>query len=897
MTIPRRPPRLARYLLARTLPPDSRDEVLGDLEELFQKRSDTHGPGRARLWYWKEAFAFSTRFVWERVRDGASGLASRPLLPSVIDVKLGGRMLIKSPLLTVTGCVAIATAIAINAGFHEFMGDMFSLMQAVPDGERVVAITQHDVAAGNREDRILSDIVRWNEQLETVERIGALIRLDMNLVGTDGRATPVDAGGLSASTFELAGGVPKLGRPLLPSDDRPDAEPVAVVGHHIWTDYLGGEADVIGSTIRLGETVYTVVGVMPPGFHFPVGRQVWLNLRRDPRETDARTGPATLVVGRLAPGRSLEQAQAELDQLANRVAAEQPDTHARLRPRVQPLESLFKPVDGDPGFFLLAARIVFALMLVVAAANVAALVYARNAARQGEIAIRTALGASRMRIVTQLFAEAMVLALLGAGVGLVLAQLGLQYGSQLFWDVQRMAPPFWWDTGLSLQTVLYSMALAALGGGIVGIVPGLRTTRCDARTALTLVGSGGNPLAFGILPTTIIVLQVALSVAFIPVALANATSQVTEHAAPVSFETGEYVTARLRADGSVTLGVQQSGQDQEPLLRRFRTMRESVRRRLEEEPGVGQVVFTDRLPGLLGQSIPSSRLEVESRPEQEPMRVMTARVEFEYFDVLGRSVVTGRPFSRADYAGDGRVALVNQRFVREVFGSQNPVGHRVRPFMGQQDPDRPWTEIVGVVPEEVAGPSGRRPQIYYPMPEAGAVPARMLVHVDGNPSAFAARLRSIMAETEPGVLVDEIYPLDEVRRGEVLSELFFVVILVFVAFITMLLSVMGVYSLMSFIVSQRTREIGIRTALGADVGRILRAVFSRALGQLGLGAVLGGVIATWILRGETASEPTIEIASSIGGVALLLIAVGAVGCAIPLARAIRIQPTEALNQR
>jgi len=597
-------------------------------------------------------------------------------------------------------------------------------------------------------------------------------------------------------------------------------------------------------------------------------------------------------------------------------AADYPDTHGQLRPTVKPFEEVMGLASSPLAVWALrGARTFFVLLLMAACANVATLVFARNAAREREIAIRNALGAGRGRIVMQLFAEAMVLALLSAVIGLVVADVGLRYGSDLFWEAQRTDPPAWFDAGLSLPTVLYSLVLATLGAGVVGILPGLRATRGGAADTLRRAGSGSGTLSFGSLPTAVIVVQIAISVALLPVVLTGSVSDFNDSLVDASFPTEAYLTARLMVDSEIrrvtaaedaaaggepmyvdVTGVSGRYRITQTLLERYDEMGENIRRRLANEPGVRGVVVTSRLPGIVGESVPATRIELngESNPDRG-WRVRTTEADLGLFDVVGGTVVDGRAFTTVDYVDDQRVALVNTSFARELYGGRSPVGRLVRDFRPEGDPDRAWTEIVGVLPDDVAGPGGVTPHVYLPLTGPGHYPLKLLVHVDGESAAFAPRLRALVADAEPGMLLDQVLPLAQMRRSEVVGGLFSVAIMLFVALVTMLLSTTGVYALMSFIVAQRTREIGIRTALGAGPALVVRGVFRRALMQLSLGVFVGLAMVGLVLRKSVAEGATGDLILSGVGVGAVLMVVGLIGCVIPLARALRVQPMRALS--
>jgi hypothetical protein len=333
------------------------------------------------------------------------------------------------------------------------------------------------------------------------------------------------------------------------------------------------------------------------------------------------------------------------------------------------------------------------------------------------------------------------------------------------------------------------------------------------------------------------------------------------------------------------------------LLERYDEMAASIRRRLASEPGVRRVAVTSRLPGVVGgTSMPGIRIELdgESNPDRG-WAVRFTEADLALFDVIGRTVIDGRAFTAADYVDDQRVALVNTSFVSDLYGGRSPVGRLVRDIRPDGDLERPWTEIVGVIPDDVAGPGGVTPHLYLPLTGPGRYPLKLLVHVDGEAAAFGPRLRALVADAEPGMLIDEVIPLAEMRRSEVLGELFGVAVMLFVALVTMLLSTTGVYALMSFIVAQRTREIGIRTALGAGASLVIGGVFRRALLQLGLGVVLGLAMVGLVLRKSVAEGATRDLILSGVGVAAVLMVVGLIGCAVPLARALRVQPMRALS--
>ena len=808
-----------------------------------------------------------------------------PLRFSWLDFKVGFRMLARYPGLTLVGTAAIAVAIALGTVYFEAVDKWQNPRLPIRDGDRVVSIHNWDASAVAPERRSLHDFAAWREQARTVEHVGAAIVFVRNLATEDGRVEPVAGAEVTASAFALMGTPPLMGRTLTAQDERPAEPPVVVISHMLWKGRFASDPGVLGRTVELGTATATVVGVMPEGFGFPVSQRIWTPLRVDGSTLAPRTGPAVSVFGRLAPGASMDDARAELGAIGARVAAASPETHEHLRPRVTPYA---KPL-AEGGQALMLRNIlyvvngIFLMLLAVICANVATLVFARTATRGWEITVRNALGASRGRIVTQLFIEALVLACVAALLGLVLAKLALRVGLGLFAGSDGM--PFWIDDGLSWKTVLYTALLTLLGAAIVGILPALRVTRIDVQDALRNEGAARSGLRFGGFWTTVIVVQVAITVAFLPLAAGGVfeSNRFRQRAEGIGAE--RYLTATVDVDR------ENHGADSAAFAARARLSFDELERRLGAEPGVERVAFADRLP-VMDQF--KYLIEVDTTagaPATGLRRSTLVQVSRGFFAAFGTSVVAGRDFEPLDFE-TGRVLIVNRSFARHVFGERNPVGQRIRIQGGEDDSvaGEEWYEVVGMVedfgwqlprPEEQA--AMYRPRL--PMPGADV---SLAVRVR-DPEAFATRLRAVAAAVDPTIRLTDVQPLARVGGGEASMNWALTSVAWLVSFIVLLLSATGIHSLMSFTVARRTREIGIRAALGASPGRIVAGIFSRAFLQIGAGVLAGSGLAALLGLGSMR-----EVLVLLAADGVMLVA-GLVACAVPLRRALSIDPTEALR--
>jgi putative ABC transport system permease protein len=831
----------------------------------------------------------------EAIRDGwtfawASGVS--------LDLKLGFRMLRKYPGLTLVGGLAMAFAIWVGAGTFEFLSQLAHPTLPLPGGDAVVGLRQWDAEARQARSPATSDVAAWREEMRTVQDVGGYRTTSRNLIAAGVPIRPVAVGEMSASGFRVARIPPLLGRTLLDEDERPGAPGVVVLGHSLWQARFGGDPAIVGRQLRLGSTVHTVVGVMPPDFGFPIAHEIWTPLRLDPSSAgDPGRGPAVGVFGRLAPGATLAEARAELATLGRRAAADLPDTHRHLRPEVMPYARSVMDLSGAESAGLMSVNLFLVMLLVLVCGNVALLTFARAVSRESELAVRNALGASRGRIIAQLFAEALVLVGLAAVVGLAATSVGLRWmlGALETGITTLPGLPFWIRDRLSPSTILYTGVLTLLGAVVAGVLPALKVTRALG-PQLRQASAGGGGYRFGGLWTAVIVAQVAVTVVFPATAFLAQREAARGQSRDVGFATDQYLSVRLEMDPAEAAPADTSG---EAHRARAAATAAELERRLEADPGVLGATFADRMPRM---AHPHGGIELDAGGA-EPVdpgigfhRVSFASVAPDYFAVVGVPVLRGRGFHAGDLQPGARTVVVNESFVQRVLGGRNPIGRHLRHLPrprrdGSAPADEPWYEIVGVVPDLGMGvePEG----FYRPIAAGAAAPLYMAVHVRGDPQALAPRLRTLATVVDPTLQLHQLMPLDQVNEDRFLAFWFWLIVLVSV--VALLLSLAGIYAVMSFTVSRRTREIGIRVALGADARRLVGAIFRRPLTQVGIGILVGGVLVALlpaIVEMETMSAKGTAL---VVAYAVFMMGVCLLACVVPTRRALRVQPMEALR--
>jgi hypothetical protein len=537
---------------------------------------------------------------------------------------------------------------------------------------------------------------------------------------------------------------------------------------------------------------------------------------------------------------------------------------------------------------------------VVACANVGMLIFARTVARAGELSIRTALGASRGRVVMQLFAEGLVLAVLAAGLGLLVGDvLASQFHRAVAPLGIEQELPYWSDLGIKRETVVRAMVLAVLSAVLAGVLPALRVTGRAIQQNMQRAAAGRTGVRFGGLSSALVVADVAFAVAACGLAIVFLTA-IPERPADPPVASGEFLSAEV-ALPATGLDTDRAVVDPAAVQARVASAQETLMRLLASEPGVRGVAMGDVLPGIDHLIRPLEGSPDDAAGGGTWHRVAVARVDPSYFEALGQPTLQGRGFDAGDLGDDRTAVVVNETFVAQVLGGRNAVGRTLRYREGTWYtwPEQGTYVIVGVVPElgsNVTNPTTEG-AIYHAVAPGELNPIRIAVWRVDDPVAFAPRLRTLVDQADPELLLSDIVALDDVvswtRIVYGMSGAASVALIV----VLLILSVSGIYALMSFTVSERTREIGIRTALGADRTRIAFTVAWRSLVQLAIGIVLGIPIAAWFLGSASdfgSGSPSLALAPLMGVAMIVVIVLGA--CLRPTLRALRIAPTEALRE-
>jgi len=798
------------------------------------------------------------------------------------DIRLGLRTLRKSPGMAAVSILALTFGIGLTTMMFSIVYG--ALWRGLPfeGGDRVVVVSRSNQARGiERQSLPIHDFVDVREQQRSFAEFGAYTGGTMNVSGVD-RAERYSGSWVSSGVIEMAGTAPLLGRSFRPGEDSPGGPKVAVLGYAMWRERFGGDPNVLGASLRVNGDPYEVVGVMPEGFLFPNDGQLWLPLQTDPLATPRGQGQFVQVVGKMRPGVTLDEASTELATIAARLAQDHPESNKDFTALAEPFARAFIGREPTQLLYTMLGAVFF--VLLIACANVANLLLDRAAHRSKEVGVRTALGASQGQIVRIFLAEAFVLAAGGTLLGIVVAKAGLNAFTRAIVDSD---PPFFLAFDLFPPVLAFAIGVSLLATLLAGLIPAYQASRQDIAEVLKDESRGASSLRIGKLSKGLVVFEVALSCGLLVAAGLMIKSVTKANSRETGFAMASVFSARVGFPTSYTDTVAQS------------QFFEQLEERVAGLPGVQAAAVSSGLPGAR-QGFGQDGVMLDGRAYERPQDIPRTRfvtVGPGFFETLEIPLRQGRLLDATDRATSLPVAVVNERFVRQHYPNGDAIGQRIR--LGGTESTQPWLTIVGVVPDVFAGdPQDPRPAtVYRPFAQSRSAFAYISARTAGDPMALTGPVREAVASLNPDLPI--YWPMT--LEAAVAEPLWFVRVFgtLFAIFgiVALFLASIGLYAVMSFAVSRRTREVGIRMALGSSPARVLRLIFANGAWQLGLGLVLGLALAAGISRLLDIILFDVEPLDPVvfGAVALTLAVAGSLACLIPARRATRVDPAEAMR--
>ncbi|HYJ04711.1 MAG TPA: ABC transporter permease [Chthoniobacterales bacterium] len=799
----------------------------------------------------------------------------------ISDLRFAFRQLLKSPGFTAVAVLTLALGIGANTAIFSVTNAVLFRALPYPDPDRIVSINKIESQFGLG-GLTAGAFLDFREQSKAFEQLAAYSEDEFTLTGS-GDAERVICAEVASALFPLLGVQPSLGRTFSADEEQVGRDQVVVVSESFWKRHAGGDPNFIGKTITLNDRAYTVIGVMPARFQFPRKFEIWKPLALDPvEERHGKQFRMIQLIGRLAPDVSLERAQAELNTIWTRRASEEPGapaTNARIE--ITPLhEQLVK----DVRLAILVLLSAVAFVLLIACANVANLMLARATVRRKEIAIRAALGASRRRIIAQLLAESVSLSLLGGAVGLLLAVWGVDLlVASIPADV---AGSFYGMAGIGIDrgVLIFTIAVSVATGIFFGLAPALSSARVDLNEALKATAKTAT--ARSGLRGAFVIAQLALTLILLIGAGLMTRSFVRLMNVPLGFNQKNVLTFRVELPRSRYANGAQRKQFFGQLLERVKAI-----------PGIQSAGAISQLP-LSGYSM-MGRFTIEGQPKPEPGKgkpIPIGMVTPDYFQAMQIPLVGGRLFDSRDVEKMPEVAIVNESMARKFWPGENPIGKKVGAMCDEQALCRTVVGVVGDVRHEGLA-NDSQPEIYLPH-EQIALPAMSLVlRTPGNPLAHIAAVRNEVRALDKDQPIALVQTLEEHISQSILQPRLMMTLLSIFAGLALVLAAVGVYAMMSYSVSQRRGEIGIRIALGAAKADILRLVVGQAMLLVAISLTIGlaGALAATRLLGSLLYGIGIRDPSTFAGIALLLSLVSLFAAWLPARRAAKISPMTALR--
>jgi putative ABC transport system permease protein len=875
-----------------TLPEGSWGEsILGDLHEEHAARARV-SPRRASRWYWAQAVGLAARYAMRsrksaRTSGDDRGRKGETMAYVLQDARFAVRGMWKRPGLAILAVGTLAVGVAANAAIFSALDALLLRPLSFPNVARLVRVWEtvpgadaydtDNVAPGNFRD--------WESQSAGVlENMVALRWWDATLRGGEG-AERVQGYRVSPRFFETLGIVPQAGRAFLSEEGRPGSDRRVVLGHDLWQRSFGGDPGVVGRTLSVDGEPQVVVGIAPRGFHFPDGAEIWAPLVLPPVGTASRDAHELSAIGRLAPGHSVEDAARMMTLVAQRLQRGHPATNAGRGVAVERVSKGYE----DPGIRPLLAlwQIAAVLVLIIACINVANLMLARGAERGREMAVRLALGAGRGRILRQFLTEGLVTSLLAVLASLPLSSLAAREIRQnMPADIVRFLPG-WDHIALDGRSFAFSLALGVLATLFFTLVPALRASRGGLVDALK---EGGRSATAGSARqrgrNVLVVAQVAGALTLVVVAGLAVKSSRDFLSGPQGYDPEHLLTLRITLPET---------RYREPDARRV--FARSVEDRLSALPGVTGAAFANVLPGRPGNASRPIQVEGEPAPDRSnPPAVDLRTVSPGYFDTLRLPILAGRSLGPADDEKSLPVAVVSRALGERYWPGRDPIGRRFR--LG--DENTPWITVVGVSGDVIHHWATRRnhPTCYRPDAQGPATPnISFALRTAGDPEAVAPAVRLAIAAVDPDQAAYQVWSMRRAISISTIGLQYVAAIMAVFGGLALVLAISGVYGVMSYRVSLRTVEIGVRVALGASHGDVLHLTMAQALRLTAAGLVLGSALGLAVAKAVSATlmgavrfdAPTFVLATGV------LAATAVLAAYIPARRALAVDPARALR--
>jgi putative ABC transport system permease protein len=796
------------------------------------------------------------------------------------DLRYGARMLMKNPGFTLIAVLTLALGISANTAIFSVVNGVLLRRLPYADPDRLVMIWE-DPGGNPRNFVNPRNFADWSEQNQSFEQVAAINVGNVNLTGRGEPERLINAS-VSASFFSILRVNAAHGRVFLPEEDKPGAAGVAVISHGLWVRGFGADPDLIGQSIELNGERVTVLGVMPANFRFPSAAEIWRPLVFTPAQLDNnnRGSHFLSVVGRLKPGVTVHQAQAEMETIYNRLRQQYPGPLTNWVPRVA---SLLEDTVGSVRQSLLILLGAVGFVLLIACSNIANLTLARAVARQREVAIRAALGADRVRLFRQLLTESLLLSLLGAGLGLLLS----------WWLVELIVSlnpgniPRLDEISLDGRVLAFTLLLSLGSGLIFGLAPALSISKIDLNEALKDASKASVSGHQSNLRRAFVIAEIALSLALLVGAGLMVKSFVRLGRVELGFNPENVLTMRVALPSNRYVEPPRQTAFYQQVVERVRAL-----------PGAQAASLISDPPVSGSTGLWQNTFHIEGKPLPPPGERHSASLRWitpDYFKTMEIRLRRGRTLTEADVDGGPRVAVIDEAMARQFFPNEDPIGKRIVIYWR----DRIAREIVGVVSNvrQASLDKDTGPHMYIPYYQTPLNYATLLVRTNADPLKLASAVKSQVLAVDRDQPVYAVQTMERIIDDSVAERRFQMLLLGIFAGAALALAGVGIYGVISYAVTERTREIGIRLALGAQAGDVLRLIIGQGIKLISIGVAIG-LLASFgltrlmknLLYDVTATDPTTFLL-----IPLLLAVVALLACYIPARRATKVDPLLALR--